>query len=158
MVKQRPAGLDSPLVPKLIKSMSTANVWLYQRTGGRLGGKWRIGSAFPKGIPVCLLTTIGRKTGLARTIPLVYLSDGPNVVLVASQGGLPRHPLWYRNLSAEPDVEVQIRSTVHRMRARTASEAEREHLWPRLVALYADFASYEAWTDRTIPVVICEPR
>jgi deazaflavin-dependent oxidoreductase (nitroreductase family) len=158
VVKQRPAGLDSRLTPKIIKAMSKANVWLYRRTGGRLGGKWRVGSAFPRGIPICLLTTTGRKTGEPRTAPLVYLPDGENIVLVASQGGLPRHPAWYLNLEAAPDVEVQVRGSVRNMRARTAPEGERARLWPRLVGLYADFDSYQSWTDRRIPVVVCEPR
>jgi deazaflavin-dependent oxidoreductase (nitroreductase family) len=154
---ERPQGLDSPLVPKIIKLASRLNVAVYRATGGRIGGKWRIGSAFPRGVPVCLLTTRGRKSGLPRIQPLLFLGDGDRVVLVASQGGLPKNPLWYRNLQADPQITVQIRSSVRRMLARTADPAERAVLWPRLVAMYADFDKYQAWTDRQIPVVICEP-
>ncbi|MFF4732053.1 nitroreductase family deazaflavin-dependent oxidoreductase [Streptomyces mirabilis] len=153
----RPQGLDSPIVPKIIKLASRLNVAVYRATGGRIGGKWRVGSAFPRGVPVCLVTTRGRKSGLPRTLPLLFLRDGDRVVLVASQGGLPKNPLWYRNLQADPQVTVQIRSSVRRMLARTAEPAERAVLWPRLVAMYADFDQYQAWTDRQIPVVICEP-
>jgi deazaflavin-dependent oxidoreductase (nitroreductase family) len=157
MNRERPEGLDSPIVPKAIRLMSQANVWLYRKTGGRLGGTWRVGAAFPKGIPVCLLTTKGRKTGAPRTTPLLFLPQGRDIVLVASQGGLPKHPLWYRNLEADPNVEIQVKSRTGLYRARTASESERDALWPALVAHYADFANYQAWTDRKIPVVICEP-
>lgn len=154
---QAPGGLGSPIVPKIIKVASRVNVALYRATGGRVGGKWRIGSAFPRGVPVCLLTTRGRKTGLPRTLPLLFLPDGERVVLVASQGGLPKHPLWYLNLRAEPEVTIQIKREVRRMRARTADPAERAELWPRLVRHYADFDTYQSWTDREIPVVVCEP-
>ncbi|RAY16229.1 nitroreductase family deazaflavin-dependent oxidoreductase [Actinomadura craniellae] len=155
--RPRPKGFDSPLVPKIMRVMSRLNVAAYRATGGRVGGKWRVGSAFPRGVPVCLVTTRGRKTGLPRTLPLLYLADGDRVVIVASQGGMPRDPLWYRNLQADPQIVVQVRRDVRRMRARTADAAERAALWPRLVAMYADFDNYQSWTDREIPVVICEP-
>ncbi|SEF56904.1 deazaflavin-dependent oxidoreductase, nitroreductase family [Thermomonospora echinospora] len=153
----RPKGLDSPLVPKILKVASRLNVAVYRATGGRIGGTWRVGSAFPRGVPVCLITTTGRKSGLPRTLPLLFMPDGDRVILVASQGGLPRHPLWYLNLTADPEVRVQVKRDVRRMRARTADETERAGLWPRLVAMYADFDRYQSWTDRRIPVVICEP-
>ncbi len=93
-----------------------------------------------------------------RTTPLVYLRDGDRVVVVASQAGRPRHPLWFRNLEADPEVTVQIKGDRRPMRARTASPPERAELWPRLVDLYSDYDSYQSWTDREIPVVIIEPR
>lgn len=157
MPKTRPPQLDSPLVPRFMKVMSRVQTALYRATGGRLGGKWRVGSAFPRGIPVCLLTTAGRKTGQPRTSPLVYLADGDRIVLVASQGGLPKHPMWYLNICHNPEVTIQIGSQVRRMRARVADGGERSVLWPRLVEMYADFADYQSWTDRIIPVIICEP-
>ena len=120
---KRPQGLDSPIVPKIIKIMSRVNVVVYRATRGRIGGTWRIGSAFPRGVPVCLLTTRGRKTGLPRTLPLLCLADGDRVILVASQGGLPKNPLWYRNVQADPDVTVQVRGSIRQMHARTASPA-----------------------------------
>jgi F420H(2)-dependent quinone reductase len=155
--KARPSQLDSPLVPRLMKVMSRLNIWLYRSTGGRIGGTWRVGSAFRRGVPICLLTTKGRKSGQLRTTPLLYMADGDRIVLVASQGGLPRHPSWYFNLVADPAVTIQIKRQVHTMRARVADDEERDDLWPRLVQLYEDFASYQSWTDRRIPVVICEP-
>jgi deazaflavin-dependent oxidoreductase (nitroreductase family) len=155
--KPKPKGLDRPSTVRIIKAMSTAHTWLYRRSNGRLGKKWHVGSALRKGVPVCLLTTIGRKSGAPRTVPLLHMADGDNVVLVASQGGLPTNPAWYLNLRSNPEVAVQLGRTTRRMHARTADPAERERLWPKLLDVYADYASYQAWTDREIPVVICEP-
>jgi len=137
--------------------MSRANVWIYRLTNGWIGSTWRVGAAFPRGVPVALLTTTGRKSGLQRTTPLLYLRDGDNVVMVASQGGLPRHPGWYWNITANARVQVQIRGDVLAMKATIASAEQRAELWPKLVALYADFATYQSWTEREIPVVIFTP-
>jgi deazaflavin-dependent oxidoreductase (nitroreductase family) len=156
-VDTKPKGLDSDLTRRIIKVMATANVWLYRRTGGRVGGTWRVGAAFRKPVPICLLEHRGRRTGKLRTTPLVYLEDGERVVVVASQAGRPEHPMWYLNLLADPDVTVQVRNRRRRMRARVADDAERAELWPRLVALYADYDSYQSWTDRVIPVVVLDP-
>ena len=108
-------------------------------------------------MPICLLTTRGRKSGKLITKPLLFIEDGERVVLVASHGGSPNDPHWYLNVRAHREVTVQVGSRIRQMWARTASEAERAQLWPRLVAHYADFANYQAWTTRVIPVVICEP-
>ena len=156
-IKPKPEGLDKPYVGKIIKTMSRVHVAIYRWTGGLLGSKWRVGSAFPWGIPVLLLTTIGRKSGQRRTAPLLYIEDDGNVIVVGSQGGLPNDPLWYRNLQANPRCEVQIKRRKIEMTARTASREERELLWPRLVAHYPDFASYQSWVGRIIQVVILEP-
>ncbi|MFD3810101.1 nitroreductase family deazaflavin-dependent oxidoreductase [Rhodococcus sp. NPDC058639] len=151
-----PKGLNSKATIPIMKWMSRVNVAAYRATGGRVGGKWRVGSAFPWGIPVCLVTTTGRKTGQPRTAPLLFLEDGDKVVLVASQGGMAKHPLWFRNIQANPEVTVQIKSRVRKMHARVATDAERAEYWPRLVAMYPDFDNYQSWTDRVIPAVVCE--
>lgn len=134
----------------LIKAMSRLNTWAYRATGGRVGGK------FLRGAPVLLLTTIGRTTGQPRVAPLIYLQDGDRYVVVASKGGMDHHPLWYTNLVANPAVEVQVGREVRRLRARTASDEERAALWPRLLEVYRDYASYQARTQRRIPLVILE--
>lgn len=157
MTKPKPAGLDRPSTARIIRRMSALHVWLYRASGGRLGRTWRVGSALRRGVPICLLTTTGASTGLPRVAPLLHMADGDRVVVVASQGGLSSHPQWYRNLQADPDVEVEFRGRRRRLRARTADQHERAQLWPRLVAMYADFAAYQEWTEREIPVVICEP-
>jgi deazaflavin-dependent oxidoreductase (nitroreductase family) len=157
-VDTKPKGLDSDLTRRIIKAMATSNVWLYRTTGGRIGGTWRIGAGFRNPVPICLLEHRGRKTGKVRTTPLVYLADGDRVVVVASQAGRPEHPMWYLNLLAHPEVTVQIGSRRRPMRARVAEHGEREQLWSRLVDLYADYDSYQSWTERVIPVVVLEPR
>lgn len=154
----RPKQLGSPTVAWLIKVGSRLNTKLYRATGGRLGNSWRVGSGFRKPVPVCLLTTIGRKSGEPRTAPLLYLRKGDAFVLVASQGGLPKNPAWFLNLTANPAVSIQVGKDTHELVARTASDSERAELWSELVEFYADFDTYAAWTDRQIPVVICEPR
>ena len=156
-IKPKPEGLDKPYVPKIIKVMSQVNTAVYRWTGGLLGSTWRVGSAFPWGIPVLLLTTIGRKSGQPRTLPLLFIEEGDHIIIVASKGGLPSEPLWYKNLVANPECDVQIKRRKVKAKARTASPEEREALWPKLVAHYPDFASYASWTDRIIPVVILEP-
>jgi deazaflavin-dependent oxidoreductase (nitroreductase family) len=137
--------------------MSKANTWMYRSSGGRLGRKWRVGSAMRHGVPICLVTTIGRKSGEPRTIPLLHLPDGDRVILVASQGGLPTNPQWYLNLVANPRIELQVGRRTRPMLARTATGAERAELWQKAVAVYSDFQNYDAWTDREIPIVVCDP-
>jgi deazaflavin-dependent oxidoreductase (nitroreductase family) len=157
--KEKPQGLDSPLTAKAIKYGARAQVRVFRLTNGRIGSKWRIGAGFRKPVPTLLLNHVGRKSGRTFTTPLLYLEDGPRLVVVASQGGLPKNPQWYPNLVAQPDVTVEVRREgVRPVRARTAGPEERAALWPRLVELYADFANYASWTDREIPVVVLEPR
>jgi deazaflavin-dependent oxidoreductase (nitroreductase family) len=155
--KRKPTWLGRPLVRKIIRFMSQVNVAVYRWTGGLLASTWRLGSAFPRGVSLLLLTTIGRKSGQPRTTPVGFIEEGDNLIVAASQVGLPKDPLWYRNLQAKPECDVQIKRRKMKMKARTAAPEEREHLWPKLVAHFADFASYQAWTDRVIPVVILEP-
>jgi len=125
------------------------NAALYKASGGKMGGSM-------KGAPILLLTTTGRKTGKPRTNPLLYLNDGDDLVIVASVGGAPQHPVWFLNLQANPEVEVQIGNGKEMRRAREATPEERERLWPQLVAMYAGYAQYQQKTTRTIPVVLLE--
>lgn len=126
------------------------NVMLYRWTGGRLGGRF-------DAAPVCILHHRGAKTGQARETPLVHLVDGDSVVLVASIGGRPTNPAWYHNVCANPDVEIEVRGRRRPMTARIAGPDERAELWPRLLEIWPAFDDYQARTERTIPVVVCEP-
>lgn len=156
---ERPAGLDSPLTKKIMKAASKAHVGVFKLTNGRIGSKWRVGAGFKKPAPTLLMEHTGRTSGRRFTTPLLYLADGANVVVVASQGGLPKNPQWFANLKANPDTRVHLRGERGRpVRARVASAAEKAELWPRLVDMYADYDTYQSWTDREIPVVILEPR
>ncbi|GAA4819526.1 nitroreductase/quinone reductase family protein [Nocardioides caeni] len=157
--KEKPDGLDKPIVVKIIKYGAKANVALFRLTNGRIGSKWRIGAGWKKPVPVLLLDHVGRKSGTSFTTPLLYMADGQDVVVVASQGGLPKNPQWYANLMARPDTSIHLKKERARaVRARVADARERELLWPRLVDVYADFENYQSWTDREIPVVVLEPR
>ena len=154
-----PKGLNSPLTKKIIKTSSKAHVAVFKLTNGRIGSKWRVGAGFKKPAPTLLLEHTGRKSGNLFTTPLLYLADGGNVVVVASQGGLPKNPQWLGNLQANPDTRVHLRGERGRpVRARVATPSEKAELWPRLVDMYADYDKYQSWTDREIPVVILEPR
>jgi deazaflavin-dependent oxidoreductase (nitroreductase family) len=154
---ENPEGLDGEFARRVIGAMAAANVTAYKLTRGRVGGTWRIGAGWRSPVPICLVEHRGRRTGKVRTTPLVYLRDRDRVVVVASQAGRPQHPLWFRNMEADPEVTVQIGGDRSPMRARTASPPERAELWRRLVDLYSDYDSYQSWTDREIPVVILEP-
>jgi deazaflavin-dependent oxidoreductase (nitroreductase family) len=125
---------------------------------GRLLSRWRNGSALFHPVPVLLLDHVGRKSGTAFTTPLLYLDDAPDVVIVASQGGMHHDPQWYLNLMAHPETTVQIKAELRPVRARVANAEEAAVIWPRLDALYADFVNYRRWTDREIPVVVLERR
>lgn len=135
----------------VMRFFSPINTWLYRISKGRIGGR------FPGGAPIALLITTGRRSGLERTVPLLYMDDGDDIVLVASQGGMPTHPEWYLNLCDDPAVEVEVRGKRSKYRARTATPEERAELWPRLVKMYKGYATYQARTEREIPVVICSP-
>jgi deazaflavin-dependent oxidoreductase (nitroreductase family) len=111
------------------------------------------------GMPVVELHTTGRKSGQRRSNLLTSpVMTDDRVVLVASKGGDRRHPDWYHNLTANPDVELTIGGETRPMRARTASADEKAELWPQVVAAYRGYAAYQRRTDRDIPLVICEPR
>ncbi|MGF6881235.1 deazaflavin-dependent oxidoreductase (nitroreductase family) [Nocardia sp. GAS34] len=154
----RPKQLDSPMLPKIFKYMGRTQVWIYRRTGGRIGGKWRIGAGFRKPVPTLLLEHRGRKSGSTYTTPLLYITDGSETIIVASQGGLPKHPQWYQNLRTNPDTHIQIGRNRLPVHAITADPQQRARLWPMLVDAYADFDTYQAWAGREIPVVILQPR
>jgi proline iminopeptidase len=122
----------------------------YRETDGEEGHIWREGST------ILLLTTTGRNTGKQSTTPLIYGLDAENPVIVASKGGAPEHPGWYRNLSKNSEVEVQILGDRFHARARDAEGEERERLWRRLNEIWPHYDEYQTKTDRMIPVVVLE--
>ena len=129
-----------------------AHLGLYRLTGGA-GPIGRIGGA-----PFLLLHHTGAKSGTRRVSPLIYLDDGERLVIVASKGGTDRHPAWFHNLKAHPETVVEVGRDKRRVRAREATDAEREDLWPRLDAIYAPYESYRRRAaNRRIPLVVLEP-
>lgn len=158
-IDKRKKALASPATAKVIKWMARGQVKVFRLTNGRIGSQWRIGAGFRKPVPTLLLDHVGRKSGTPYTTPLLYLTDGADIVVVGSQGGLPKDPQWVANLRAHPDTTIHLKKQRSRaVRAHVADADERAALWPRLVALYADFATYQATTDREIPVVVLSPR
>jgi len=126
------------------------HVQRYRETGGEVGHRWK------RGAKILLLTTTGRTTREPRTTPLIYEEDDDRYVIVASQGGAPTHPGWYRNLTKDPDVELQVLDEVFPARARTAEGEERERLWKLVNQQWPDYDAYQTRTDREIPVVVLE--
>lgn len=124
---------------------------LYRRSGGRIGGK-------AGGVQMLILTTTGRRSGQPRETMLNYGVDGDRLVLVASFGGDDRHPQWYRNLEANPEVTVQIGTETRPMLAATASPEEKPRLWATMIATYSGYDGYQRRTEREIPVVVLSPR
>lgn len=124
--------------------------WMYRLTGGLLGQSSSVG-------PMLLLTTTGRRSGQARTVPLLYMEDGGRFVVVGSNGGRPAPPAWLLNLRANPDAEVQVGRQHHRVRAEILDGAARGELWERLTRFYAGWAHYQTLTDRSIPAVVLAP-
>ena len=104
-----------------------------------------------------LLTTVGRKSGSKWTTPLLYLEEGENLVLVASNGGRDRNPAWFTNLMHNSAVEVQVRGERRRLRADQATWEERSRLWPFVTGMYSQYEDYQRNTKREIPVVILRP-
>ena len=120
------------------------------------GGRWL---NRPLGMPTVELHTVGRKSGKQRaTLLTAPIHDDRHTVLIASKGGDDRNPEWYLNLVANPDIDLTIDGDTRPMRARTASEAEKDEMWPAIVAANKGYAGYQKKTTRPIPVVICEPR
>jgi len=128
-------------------------VELYEGSGGTAGLTLR-----DTGLPVIIVTHHGRRTRAIRKTPLMRVVDGKNYILVASQGGAPKHPLWYHNLKADPYVEIRDMSEVYKMRVREVVDSiERERLWTVAVEAYPPYQEYQDKTDRVIPLFVAEP-
>ncbi|MCR9277061.1 MAG: nitroreductase family deazaflavin-dependent oxidoreductase [Pseudomonadaceae bacterium] len=145
------SGEQGPAIPKwILKAFTRLNVAVYRASNGRLMNKLA-------GDPICLVEMTGAKSGQARTIPLMYVPDGDAFLLVASQGGAPKHPVWYHNLIAHPDIHITQGGARRALRARELSGEERALAWPICVQHYAPYADYQTRTQRLIPVFRCEP-
>ena len=127
------------------------HVRVYRETDGERGYHWR-------GTTILLLTTTGRKSGERRTTPLIHRVDGDRYVVVASKGGAREHPDWFANLSADPDVEIQVEGEIFAVEPSVAEGDERERLWKLMAEVWPDYDNYAERTDREIPVVILNRR
>ncbi|WP_042371451.1 nitroreductase family deazaflavin-dependent oxidoreductase [Streptacidiphilus neutrinimicus] len=127
-----------------------AQVEQYESSGGKEGTTMR-------GMPVILLTSIGAKSGKLRNTPLMRVEHDGRYAVVASQGGAPKHPVWYHNLKADPRVELQDGTVRQDMTAREVTGEEKAQWWQRAVAAYPDYADYQTKTTREIPLFVLEP-
>jgi len=134
----------------MLKLILKVMVFLYNVSGGRIGGK--MGKA-----PVLLLTTTGRKTGKQRTLPLIYIMDGSAYVITASAGGADKHPGWFFNIRSNPQATIQVKDAHIKVKAEVAGQEKKSELWARLVEVAPNFAGYQKRTSREIPMVILHP-
>lgn len=128
------------------------HVRVYRKTNGERGYTWR------NGTKILLLSTIGHSSGEERTTPLIHREDRGRWVVVASKGGAPEDPAWYRNLQANPEATIQVKAETIPVRASDAQGEERERLWRDMAEVWPDYENYQRKTDRTIPVVVLERR
>lgn len=140
------------LVELIFGPLLTVHQWLYEQSDGRIG-------ASLGGRPMLLLRTVGRRTGQPRTAALLYVPDGDAYAVIASKGGAPKHPAWFHNLTARPDVEIQVGRERIPVHARVAEGEERSRLWARADEInQGQYAVYQSRTSRVIPVVVLERR
>ncbi|GAA1979082.1 nitroreductase family deazaflavin-dependent oxidoreductase [Catenulispora subtropica] len=126
-------------------------VELYESSGGTQGNTLM-------GKPTVILTTIGAKSGNIRKTPLMRVEHDGTYAVVASMGGAPKHPVWYHNIIAHPEVELQDGATKKPYLAHEATGQEKEEWWARAVEAWPDYDNYQAKTDRAIPLFVLEPR
>lgn len=136
----------------VLRRLMAGHTAIYRASGGRIGHR------IPGAPPMLLLHHLGAKSATPRATPLVYVKDGDDLVVVASKGGYPKHPAWYHNLRAHPDVHVQVGTERRDVHARVATPSERPRLWSKAVAAYSGYKGYQEATDREIPLVVLEPR
>lgn len=148
---QTPATVDKGAPPPrwFLKAFTKFNVFVYKLSGGRLMNSF-------SGMPIILVKMKGAKSGKLLTIPLMYVPHSKGVILVASQGGAPKHPVWYHNLIKNPEVEVTQGGETRKLTARHVNSEEKAELWPTCVKHYPPYADYQTRTDRDIPVFLCE--
>jgi deazaflavin-dependent oxidoreductase (nitroreductase family) len=145
-------------IPSSLPGWISEHVKLYKTDPGK-AHLWDSSLGGGKGlVATLLLTTKGRKSGKDISIPLIYAPYGSAFVVIASKGGAPEHPAWYKNLLADPVCEIQVSTRAYKARARTAKGEERTKLWKQLQAIYPPYDDYQKIaTNREIPVVVLEP-
>jgi deazaflavin-dependent oxidoreductase (nitroreductase family) len=147
-----------PIAPKGVAAFkrqmglySKVNVWVYRLSLGRL-----MNTAMG-GHPICIVTLVGKKSGRRRRIPLIHVPEGEDEILVGSQGGLDRDPIWTHSVRAHPEISITFAGRTRRFLARQVDDDEKRQLWPHLCSIYPAYDEYQARTDRNIPVFRCTP-
>lgn len=149
--KEQGNDQGNPAPRWILKALTRTHVFLHKLVGGRAFNTLA-------GDEVCFVAMTGAKSGRTLTVPLMYVPYGEGLLLVASQTGRPKNPLWYGNLVKHPDIEVRQRKRKMQLRARLAQAEEKAALWSICDEHYADFELYRQRTTRDIPIFVCEPR
>jgi len=151
-MSDKPATNNQEIMPPkwVLKVVSRLHIFLNRITFGKVFNTL-------SGDDVCFVTMTGAKSGRCITMPLMWVPYGAGVLLVASQGGAPKHPVWYHNIAKNPQISVRHRGSVMKLRARIAGAEEKPALWPICDSFYAPYADYRKRTERDIPVFVCEP-
>ena len=139
---------QNSVVRSLQRLFMKGHVSLYRRTGGKVGGSEHL----------LILTTTGRKSGVERDTPLFFFSDSDHYIIIASNGGAPKHPVWWLNLQSNPQAKIQINSRVIPVTAQQADPEERKRLWAIISEKYKNFVEYQKRATREIPIVVLMPR
>jgi deazaflavin-dependent oxidoreductase (nitroreductase family) len=126
------------------------HVQAYRDSGGEVGYLWN-------GVPTLLLTVTGRVSGKPLTCALIFARNGDDYLIVASKGGAPEHPQWYRNLCATPEAQIQVKDQQLAVRARTADAEEKPRLWQLVTEVWPNYDTYQSRTERDIPIVVLSP-
>ncbi len=135
-----------------VNRISGAHVRIYRLSRGKLGGR------VSRKAHVLLLNHVGRKSGKARTTPLIYLRDGNDIILVASKGGFSKDPAWWLNIRDAGEATVEVGSKKIPVAVRQATAEEKARIWPQLVEIWSDYAKYQETTDREIPLAVLTPK
>jgi len=143
---------DTPFAKRMGKLFSKLNVWVYKLSFGKL---WNTAMG---GYSVCIVGMIGKKSGKKIEIPLIHVPYGENKIMVGSMGGLDRNPGWVYSVKANPEVTITADGKKRQYTCRQVSDDEKRELWPHLTSIYPHYDSYQARTDRNIPVFLCEPK
>ena len=133
----------------LLKLFTKINVVVYKLSAGRLMNQL-------SGMPILLVEMTGVKSGRTRTIPLMYVPNGEGFALVASQGGAPRHPVWYHNLVAKPNIRITYAGQTKEMTVREVFDEEKTEIWKTCCQYYQPYQAYQDRTERRIPVFVCK--
>ena len=148
--EKKPSNDNGKPPPRwLLKTFTRINVFVYRLSGGRLMNKLA-------GMPIVLVTMKGARSGRTLTIPLMYVPHERGYILVASQGGAPKHPAWYHNLVKNPEIEITFEGQTRKFTARQVDEDEKATFWPTCVEYYPPYEQYQRRTERQIPVFLCE--
>lgn len=144
-------GSMASLIKATMKIYTKINVFVFKATKGNMM------NTFPGGFPICLLSVEGRKSKIKRDVPLLHIPFMDKKILLASQGGLPKNPVWYYNIVSNPDIQITIHGKTSSYKAVEMTDEEKQYYLPHILSMYPDFQKYSERTERNIPIFLCSP-